>query len=977
MARFDEDWLDRLKTEISLKRLVESSGVVLKRHGKDLVGHCPFHDDKTPSLVVTPSSNLWHCLGACNTGGSVIDWVMKSQGVSFRHAVELLRHDLTCPNASSSLAAASSPVKNATVPKLPVPVSLDADDQLLLNQVVDFYHTTLQASPEAQVYLEKRGLADPELIDTFKLGFANRTLGLRLPHKNRKPGKAIREQLQRIGLYRDTGREHFAGSLVIPVLDADSNVMEVYGRKLNDNLRKGTPKHTYLPGPHRGVFNSECLAHTDELILCESLIDALTLWRWGYRHVTSSFGVNGLTEEMMDAFVDHGIQRVLIAYDRDDAGDKAAASAAELLQEQSVACYRLLFPLNQDVNSFACEASDPQSALADVIRKAVWLSEGDAEATSVVNLDASPLPTGPLSDVKFNERDGDLWLTLGEDNQARCYRVRGLDTSRDDQLRVQLLVKWATESSALAADAFHLDRLDLASSKQRQVFINQASAELGLSDKVIKGDLGKVLLTLETYVSEQQCPADDKATAVTLTSTEREAALALLQDPNLMDRVVSDLNRIGVVGETSNQLVGYLAGVSRLLSRPLAVLIQSSSAAGKSALMDSILSMMPTEARVQYSAMTGQSVFYLGETDLAHKILAISEEAGVRQASYALKLLQSEGEVSIASTGKDENTGQLVTREYRVTGPVMLFLTTTAIDIEEELLNRCLVLTVNEGREQTQAIHQAQRTSRTLTGLTANLSRDNTVTVHQHAQRLLRPLAVVNPYADQLTFLDDQTRTRRDHDKYLTLIDSIALLHQYQREVKTVKQGDIEIEYIEVALADIELANDLARDILGKTLDELPPQTRRLLTLIGDMVKDRCQHDGIDQRDLRFSRKDIRACCHWGETQVRVHTRRLVDMEYLLVHRGGRGQSFEYEFLYQDEGDAGEKFVMGLTDIAQLQATTPATTTTTSRGETPEFAGPTRGDRGGIADLENRWGTTKHTASDKSSRPAAKRIVQG
>jgi hypothetical protein len=130
--------------------------------------------------------------------------------------------------------------------------------------------------------------------------------------------------------------------------------------------------------------------------------------------------------------------------------------------------------------------------------------------------------------------------------------------------------------------------------------------------------------------------------------------------------------------------------------------------------------------------------------------------------------------VTIASTGKDDNSGQLVTREYRVEGPVMLFLTTTAIDIDEELMNRCLVLSVNETREQTQRIHQLQRQRQTLEGLLLDADKSHLTNLHQNAQRLIRTLLVVNPYAEQLTFLDTQTRTRRDHMKYLTLIKSIV-----------------------------------------------------------------------------------------------------------------------------------------------------------------------------------------------------------
>lgn len=167
--------------------------------------------------------------------------------------------------------------------------------------------------------------------------------------------------------------------------------------------------------------------------------------------------------------------------------------------------------------------------------------------------------------------------------------------------------------------------------------------------------------------------------------------------------------------------------------------------------LDAVLALMPDEAQVRYSAMTGQSLFYMGETSLKHKILAIAEEEGAAQASYALKLLQSDGQVSMASTGKDATTGLLTTHEYKVEGPVMLFLTTTAIDIDEELLNRCVVLTVNESREQTRAIHALQRKRQTLEGLLADEERDAILTLHRNAQRLLQPLKVVNPYADRLT----------------------------------------------------------------------------------------------------------------------------------------------------------------------------------------------------------------------------------
>jgi len=111
MARIPDHEIEWLKREVSLQRLVEASGIKLKKHGKDYLGLCPFHDDKGPSLVISPDKNLWHCLGACDEGGDVVQWVMKCQGVSFRHAVELLK------GGDAVLSAPEMPVTDAHPPR--------------------------------------------------------------------------------------------------------------------------------------------------------------------------------------------------------------------------------------------------------------------------------------------------------------------------------------------------------------------------------------------------------------------------------------------------------------------------------------------------------------------------------------------------------------------------------------------------------------------------------------------------------------------------------------------------------------------------------------------------------------------------------------------------------------------------------------------------------------------------------------------
>jgi DNA primase len=874
--------------------------------------------------VISPTSNLFNCFG-CGAGGSVIDWVMKTQGVSFRHAVELLKHDVAA--VTSSLAASSeSPVKKTTVPKLAAPVSLDADDQTLLREVVDYYHETLMDSMEGIAYLEARGLADGGLIKHFKLGYANRTLGLRLPQKKRKTGAELREKLQRVGVYRESGHEHLNGSLVVPLFNAAGDVVQLYGRKILDNLRAGTAYHLYLAGDHAGVFNYAGLVGCEEIILCEALLDALTFWRWGFRNVTSSYGVNGFTNEILQALIELKIKRVYIAYDRDDAGNVAAEKVAKQLNENGMDAFRVLFPKGMDANEYAFKVVPAPKSLELVLRKAEWLGNGvnkndPVEIQSEIieppkDVAQKTETTSPLAAEKIPSSNVTTEVSENEINlivEARHYRVRGLNKNTSHELlKINMLVK--------VDNNFYVDTLDLYSAKARAIYVKQAALELGVDESILKSDLGVVLLQLEEIQDQLIRGVLGKSEKrPVMSDDELHAALGLLKSSTLMQQVLADFARCGVVGEEANKQVAYLAAVSRKLDRPLAVMVQSSSAAGKSSLMEAVLKFMPEEERIQYSAMTGQSLFYLGEKDLKHKILAISEEEGAHSASYALKLLQSEGVVSIASTGKNATTGNLETQEYRVEGPVMLFSTTTAIDLDEELLNRCLVLSVDESREQTQLIHAQQRKRRTLEGLKTSEDKQRLITLHQNAQRLLRPLKVVNPYAEHLTFLSDKTRTRRDHEKYLALIDAITLLHQYQREVKRVEHDGAVIEYIEVTLDDIELANQLAHEVLGRTLDELPPQTRKLLTLISEMVKGDCAQLKIKASEYRFTRKQVREFCGWSDGQLKIHCVRLEELEYLLVHKGSRGRSIEYELLFDGDASTQSLHLMGLIDTATLK----------------------------------------------------------
>jgi DNA primase len=944
MARIPDEEIKRLKREVSLERLVETHGVKLKRRGADLVGLCPFHEDHSPSLIISPQKNLWNCLGACGKGGSVIDWVMRAEGVSFRHAFELLKQE-HLPLAAKS----GPPPKKSTTVKLPPLAEHTIDDKRLLEAVVTHYHETLKRMPEAQQYLAKRGLQSAEMVEQFRLGFANRTLGYHLPASNRNAGAEQRERLKQIGILRqESGHEHFNGSLVIPIFNLEGEVVEIYGRKITRDtaLREGTEVHSYLRGPHRGVWNEQALVASKEIILCEALIDALTFWCAGYRYVTTSYGVNGFTDDHCAAFRKHGTKRILIAYDRDDAGERAAEKLAEELLAMGIECLRVQFPKNMDANEYALKVTPAAKSLGMLLNNAIWLGKGQQSQSTVAVIEpqiieekseaaakeeiSEPTTTPTAKEkmpgtIEVNTKEENALPLAAESEQTpesvpvtampspldvpveingdeikitqgdRRYRVLGLEKNTTvGILRVNLLVT--------RGESLHVDTFDLYQARHRAIYSKQASEELRVKEEVVSRDLGKVLWKLEELQRQLiQKTLEPKEEEITLSAEEKAAALGLLRDPKLLERVLSDFERCGVVGEETNKRVSYLAAVSRLLAKPLAIVVQSSSSAGKSSLMEAVLDFMPEEQREEYSAMTGQALFYMGQKNLKHKILAVSEEQGATRAAYALKLLQSEGVLKIASTGKDPASGKLVTHEYLVEGPVMIFLTTTAQEIDEELINRSIVLTVNEDRAQTQAIHKKQREAQTIEGLWARRQRTTLVNLHRNAQRLLRPIEVVNNHVhDEPDFPDYMTRTRRDHMKFLTLVNAIALLHQYQRPVKTDTRNGETLEYIEATKEDVKLAGELVRQVLGPSLDELPAQTRRLLLLVAEMVKQESERLQMECAEYRFTRRTVRQYTRWGDTQLRVHLRRLEEMEYLVVRRGGQGLSYEYQLRFEE-----------------------------------------------------------------------------
>ncbi|CAB1062445.1 hypothetical protein D1BOALGB6SA_7222, partial [Olavius sp. associated proteobacterium Delta 1] len=422
----------------------------------------------------------------------------------------------------------------------------------------------------------------------------------------------------------------------------------------------------------------------------------------------------------------------------------------------------------------------------------------------------------------------------------------------------------------------HVDTVDFYSARSRTYLIKGLCDLFGSGVDTIGDDVQKLLELAEDYKQPEQGPE----TKEVMTGADKARALAFLKNPDMFEEILSDFETIGYTGEEMNKLLCYIAAVSRKMEQPLSVMIQSRSAAGKSYLQDTVLSMVPEDDFVKYTRLTDQALFYKDKDSLKHKILAIEELDGMNGAVYSIRSIQSSKKITIAYTGKDPVTGELKTQDNTVEGPLMVFITTTQVDIDGETASRFVFISIDESEEMTKKILAKQRQSQTMEGMINKLKSEQIIKKHKDANKLLKPLHVFNPYADLLTFTSKSLRARRDHTKYLNLILAIAYLFQYQRKTRAMDYGGKTIEYINVTLSDVEKANRIANYVLGRSLDELSPSSRKLLMLVQEMSRKACQDKGVSSKEYRFNRRQIREYSGWSDFQIRTHIRQLEELEY-------------------------------------------------------------------------------------------------
>jgi DNA primase len=858
----------QIKKSTDIVRVVESYGIGLKPEGKDFVGLCPFHEDTKPSLRVTPGKGLFRC-PACGAAGNVIQFVARKEGLTDREAALKL-----CAAVPGVMRGSDLPGKSSS-PAVEVDPAQRAK---LLGRVAAFYAKALHKDRPGLEYLKTRRLDDPAMLETFGVGYCNGTLKNALP----KAGEII-GQLQALGVLNERGNECFYGRVVVPILDATGNVVSLYGRRLTDEQ----PRHLHLKGPHCGVFNGLAAKTHQSLIVTEAAFDAMSLWAAGFRNVISLYGKDGWTVDHETLIRENGVTEILLALDGDARGQQAAEAFEIKLGGLVKSVHRITWPEGvKDANAFFL------SRTAD-----------DLRALLPQPSEPSPEETAGKEEVQITAEGFTLAVA------GRRYELCAIE--KPSAARLKATVKALTDE----AGRFHIDTVDFYLSRSRKGFIAEAARLFREMPEAIEADVNRITVAMEKYIAQKLDGASVAVVAVP--DADRLEALRMARSAGLVDELQRDFGKLGIIGEETNRLLLYLAMTTRKMDDPLAVQILSSSGAGKSHLQDAVLSLCPDEDLIKLTSLTGQALFYKGEDSLRHKCLAIAEVAGAEGARYALRNLISDRKLVIESTIKNALTGRLETQLNTVYGPTAVFETTTNPDTDPETKSRYVLLSVDESAEQTKAILEAQRQSHTLEGRKRRKAREAVLAKHHALQRLLEPVAVVNPFEPLLSYGDDRLAFRRDHPKYLNLILAVTFLHQMQRP----RKHDPELgDYIETTLDDIAIANELAHQLFGQSQDDLSFPSRQLLGLVGDYVSRRAVELKTEPGKVEFTRRELREAIKWTEARLRLHLGELMRLEYVHAVAGRWGKSFSHQLAVDpDEIEAGGRFVPGLKDVETLR----------------------------------------------------------
>lgn len=464
----------------------------------------------------------------------------------------------------------------------------------------------------------------------------------------------------------------------------------------------------------------------------------------------------------------------------------------------------------------------------------------------------------------------------------------GLQLNKLESLRVTLSIEKLTKTKAVLN--ILRQNIDLYNDNQVEKLVRKCAERLEIGTSVIRKTLQELTKALENYrflLVNQQTELQ-KPFSKTLTATEEKAAITFLRSKNLLEKTNDLIGKSGVIGEVDNRLLMYLIFTSRKTNTPLHCISLGSSGVGKTHLQSKVAELIPEEDKVEITVLSANAFYYFNRTELQHKLILIEDLDGAESVLYPLRELQSKKKITKTVVHKDRK-GNTKTIHLTVEGPVSVAGCTTQESIYEDNSNRSFLLYIDESAEQDKKVMQYQRLISA--GKLNEEEQIDAKDILQNVQRVLKPIKVINPYAEYLELPQSVFKPRRTNSHYLQFIEAITFYCQWQRPKKYDKHtGE---EYIETTIEDIQQANELITEVLLRKSDTITGACRNHLETLKAYLK---QHN-----QTIFTNAEIRRRLRVKETTLRRYNKQLLAEDYIRKIKGKKGQLYHYEIVDVDE----------------------------------------------------------------------------
>lgn len=788
--------ISEIKRRLSMEAVLQHYGLQWDRH-KRLC--CPFHDDSTPSMQVYPKTNTWCCFSAnCTAGtGDVIQFIQLKENCSKREA--LVKATALAENASHAPVIAKQHKASAKLFIESSPLEKIA----VLTKVFSYFTRALPLSEKAISYLQGRGIDYRQHEVGYNSGDWH--------HKREQHFITACESLHLLKARPAGGYSVWARDCVLfPLKNSENKTVSLYGRSITGNKDN---RHFYLPD-REGLYPGYPTPSTTKLILTESIIDAASLLQQqavtDQYTILALYGTNGFTQEHQQAIINlPELQEVIFMLNADEAGEKAAKQHAATLSNllPDITLTKVNLPAEEDVNSLLQSHEDP-AILTDLI---------EGRTQFFVSIERKNAPVIPASKPLLNTTNAELLIY--DDGELYMEILGGIKIAGLDKMKVTLKVRVKEKTNAPQWYS-----VDLYNQVQREQVISAVSESFEISTTEATSIITQLITELEQYrLQRMEALQPKEIPRPELTAVQKQQAIIELKKPNLLHRTAQLIKESGIVGEQTNSLIAYLVYCTRKQAVPLHVMFLGSSGSGKTYLQERISELIPEEDKIEITQITENALYYFKQEEFKHKLILIEDLDGALTVFYPLRELQTKRRISKTVTLKDSK-GNLKTITLTVEGPVCVSGCTTKEKIYEDNANRCILLYTDQSRDQDKRINEYQAK---LSAGAINKQREQQYReLFQNMQRVLKPINIINPYANHIQLPEQVFKPRRTMTLLLGFIEAVTFYHQYQREQKKDDAGQY---YIETSISDIEEAFMLLKDVLFSKSDELTKAARSFL----------------------------------------------------------------------------------------------------------------------------------------------------